>query len=67
MLIQLTDINNNTFYLHEKAIARITKAGTSQAWHGINTNIQTFDNNWIEVKEKIEEIIKQMNTVNSIG
>jgi hypothetical protein len=42
-------------------IAQVTQAGTSQAWRGVGANVQTAcDGNWIQVRQSVEYIEKQL-------
>lgn len=59
-MIKLTDYNGREHYLAPEAIARITQAGTSSAWHGIQSYVRTFDGETLEVRETPQEIARQV-------
>jgi uncharacterized protein YlzI (FlbEa/FlbD family) len=59
-MIKVSDIDGRERFLAESAIAQITAAGSSQAWHGIRANIKIFNGEWIEVRESPQAIADQI-------
>lgn len=59
-MIKLTDMDGRAHYLHRDAIAKVTEAGTSSAWHGIRAYVKTFDGKILEVREYPAEIVAQV-------
>lgn len=59
-MIRLSDINGRTILLAPEAIAQVTEAGASQAWHGVRANVKTFDGERIEVRETVDAVNEQM-------
>jgi hypothetical protein len=59
-VIKLTDINGRVVYLAPSAIAQVTEAGVSQAWHGVRANVKMFDGGWIEVQQTPDVINAQI-------
>lgn len=60
-MITLTDINRRQHYLAPAAIARVQEAGTSSQWHGVLAIVHTFDGQVLEVRERADEIARQLN------
>ncbi|TXI02816.1 hypothetical protein ACJ70E_15925 [Pseudomonas plecoglossicida] len=60
-MIQLTGINRNAIYLAPAAIAGVTEAGASSQWHGVCAIVRTFDGQVLEVRERADEIARQLN------
>ena len=61
-MIQLTDINGSTHFIHLRAIARLVEPGASGMWHGINCYVKTFDGDTIEARESVSEIMGLINS-----
>ena len=59
-MVELSDPNGKRIYLMGMAIAQVKEPSVSQAWHGVRANVQTFDGNWLEVREAPAEILKQI-------
>lgn len=59
-MITLTDINRRQHYLAPSAIARVQEAGTSSQWHGICAIVHTFDGQVLEVRERADDVVRQM-------
>ncbi|MDY7070551.1 hypothetical protein PshuTeo2_05730 [Pseudomonas hunanensis] len=59
-MITLTDVNRRQHYLAPAAIARVQEAGTSSQWHGICAIVHTFDGQVLEVRERADEIARQL-------
>lgn len=57
-MIELTDPQGRKILLAKAAVAMVTEAGNSQAWHGVRANVQKFDGKWVEVRDTVEEIQK---------
>lgn len=60
-MITLTDINRRALHLAPAAIASVTEAGASSQWHGICAFVRTFDGQVLEVRERADEIARQLN------
>lgn len=60
-MITLTDINRRQHHLAPSAIARVQEAGCSSQWHGICAFVHTFDGQVLEVRERADEIARQLN------
>lgn len=60
VMVELSDLNGKRLYFMRGAIARWSDAGASQAWHGVGANVQTFDGQWVEVRERPDEIARQV-------
>ncbi|WP_449432336.1 hypothetical protein [Pseudomonas putida] len=59
-MIQLTGINRNAIHLAPAAIASVTEAGASSQWHGICAIVRTFDSQVLEVRERADDIVRQI-------
>lgn len=59
-MITLTDSNGLKRYLAPDAIARIDEACTSSQWHGICTIVRTFDGQVLEVKQRADDVVRQI-------
>lgn len=59
-MIQLTDINGRTHAIHPDAIARLVEPGTSGKWHGVNCYVRTFDEDTIEARETVSEVVRML-------
>ena len=59
-MIQLTGINRNSIHLAPAAIASVTEAGASSQWHGICAIVRTFDGQVLEVRERADDVVRQV-------
>ena len=59
-MIQWTGINRNAIHLAPAAIASVTEAGASSQWHGICAIVRTFDSQVLEVRERADDIVRQI-------
>jgi hypothetical protein len=59
-MITLTDSNGLKRYLAPAAIARVDEACTSSQWHGICAIVRTFDGQVVEVKQRADDIVRQI-------
>lgn len=59
-MITLTDINRRAHYLSPSSIARVQEAGASSQWHGVCAFVHTFDGQVLEVRERADEIARQV-------
>lgn len=59
-MIQLTGINRNAIRLAPTAVASVTEAGASSQWHGIWAIVRTFDGQVLEVRERADDILRQI-------
>lgn len=50
-MIELTDMDGRAHYLAPSAIAQVSEAGASAAWHGVRAFVRTFDGRTLEVQE----------------
>jgi uncharacterized protein YlzI (FlbEa/FlbD family) len=57
-MIQITDMDGRSHYLHANAIARIVQAGPN--WHGIRSYVKTFDGQTIEAQEEADELFRRI-------
>jgi hypothetical protein len=57
-LVEVTDINGHRHYLARSAIASISEAGASSAWHGIRAFVKLFDGSVLEVREDARAIAR---------
>ncbi len=55
-MICVTGINGERHALHPNAIAKVTEAGVSGRWHGINTYIKLFNGQTLEVRDSMDEV-----------
>ena len=55
-MIKITDTNGSIHMLSADGIARITEAGVSGKWHGIQAYVKTFDGKTIDARESATEI-----------
>ncbi|HFL7943331.1 TPA: hypothetical protein ACG5DM_006490 [Pseudomonas putida] len=62
-MIQLTGINRNAIHLAPAAIASVTEAGASSQWHGICAIVRTFDGQVLEVRQRADDIVRQIKEV----
>ncbi|MGF6595183.1 hypothetical protein [Pseudomonas sp. 2835] len=60
-MITLTDINRRQHHLAPSAIARVQETGPSSQWHGICAIVHTFDGQVIEVRERADQIARELN------
>jgi uncharacterized protein YlzI (FlbEa/FlbD family) len=60
-MITLTGTNGNKRYLAPPAIAAVTEAGASSQWHGICAIVRTFDGQVLEVRERADDVVRQIN------
>lgn len=56
-MIQVTDISGLRHFLAPAAIAQVTEAGPSAAWHGVKSFITLFDGKTIEAREECERVV----------
>lgn len=61
-MITISDIDGRKHYLHPDAIARISEAGASSAWHGIRSIVHMFDCRLIEARELPTDLAQQIAT-----
>ncbi len=59
-MITLTGINRNAIHLAPAAIASVTEAGASSQWHGICAIVHTFDGQVLEVRQRADDIVRQI-------
>ncbi len=59
-MITLTGVNRNAIHLAPAAIASVTEAGASSQWHGICAIVRTFDGQVLEVKQRADDIARQI-------
>ncbi|WP_336848622.1 hypothetical protein [Pseudomonas juntendi] len=59
-MIALTGINRNAIHLAPAAIASVTEAGASSQWHGICAIVRTFDGQVLEVRQRADDIVRQI-------
>lgn len=59
-MITLTDSNGLKRYLAPDAIASVTEACTSNQWHGICAIVRTFDGQVLEVKQRADDVVRQI-------
>ncbi|MCK2124326.1 hypothetical protein [Pseudomonas sp. PNPG3] len=59
-MIMLTGINRNAIHLAPAAIASVTEAGASSQWHGICAIVRTFDGQVLEVRQRADDIVRQI-------
>lgn len=59
-MIRLTDINGRLHFLRPDAIARVSQPGDSSAWYGVRAYVATFDQQLLEVRESVDDILKQI-------
>ncbi|HDS1727710.1 TPA: hypothetical protein QEM47_000423 [Pseudomonas putida] len=59
-MITLTGINRNAIHLAPAAIASVTEAGASSQWHGICAIVHTFDGQILEVRQRADDIVRQI-------
>lgn len=57
-MIQITDMNGRSHYLHVDAIARIVQAGPN--WFNIGSYVKTFDGQTIEAQEQADELFRRI-------
>ncbi|AFK71691.1 hypothetical protein [Pseudomonas putida] len=62
-MIQLTGINRNAIHLAPAAIASVAEAGASSQWHGICSIVRTFDGQVLEVRQRADDIVRQIKEV----
>ncbi|MBA6058096.1 hypothetical protein [Pseudomonas juntendi] len=62
-MIQLTGINRNAIHLAPAAIASVTEAGASSQWNGICSIVRTFDGQVLEVRQRADDIVRQIKEV----
>ncbi len=55
-MITVTDINGRAHYLAPAAIAKITEAGPSSRWHGINCVVTLFNGTVIGSRDEAKDI-----------
>ncbi|MEX5341391.1 hypothetical protein [Pseudomonas sp. I2] len=60
-MITLTDTNHLKHYLAPDAIAHVQEAGASSQWHGTCAIVRTFDGQVLEVRERADDVVRQIN------
>ena len=59
-MITLTTSNGYKHYLAPDAIASVTEAGASSQWHGICAIVRTFDGQVLEVRQRADDIAREL-------
>lgn len=59
-MIQMTDHDGRSHYVAASAVAQISEAGPSSAWHGIRSFVKLFDGRVLEVQETPAALIAKM-------
>ncbi len=59
-MITLTSPSGTKHYLAPAAIARVTEAGASSQWHSICAIVHTFDGQVLEVRERADDIAREL-------
>ena len=60
-MIKLTNSNGYDLYFASGAIASVQEAGTSSQWHGICAIVRTFDGQVLEVRQRTDDVVRQIN------
>ncbi|WP_175649469.1 hypothetical protein [Pseudomonas sp. Marseille-P9899] len=60
-MITLTDNNGLKRYLAPDAIARVDEACASSQWHGICAIVRMFDGQVLEVRQRADDVVRQIN------
>lgn len=59
-MLKLTGANRNVIYLAPAASASVTETCTSSQWHGICAIVRTFDGQVLEVKQRADDVVRQI-------
>lgn len=59
-MIKVTNSNGLDVYLAATNIASVNQAGESSQWHGIRSNVHTFDKRIIECQQDVRHIANQL-------